>query len=153
MATNPDAQQDNSRSSSSVVYELHGELAKYRDKLEKCEGTSCAAFWRSQLVQRELPLLTKVARHCFAHMASSADAERAFSIAGSILTKKRNRMEQGLLNSLMVLRWNKEELSHVMSMKLMAMAMYATGDIVRSNATVGRPAERRRPDPRARRRS
>ena len=118
-----------------ITIAVRKEMAVYKTMMISNQGKACDEFWCENRVQ--LPLLAKVAQHSFAHMSSSADAERAFSCAGAILTTKRNRMESDLLDALVLMRWNKPQLADVIGSKLLAMAAYATGDSVLRDCTGG----------------
>ncbi len=62
------------------------------EMLEKSWGNPLE-FWCDRSVQRKFPALSKVALRLYACPASSASAERLFSLSGNILTKKRMSMK------------------------------------------------------------
>lgn len=58
-------------------------------------------WWKGK--KSQYPILFKLAKSYLAVQATSAASERLFSTAGSILTKKRNRLNSELLDKLLFL--------------------------------------------------
>lgn len=80
------------------------ELRKYLR--EECRPTSedPLLFWRQYQVT--YPTLSKVARKYFSALPGSSISERVFSIAGNIVTKKRNKLNPEKVNMLVFLHSN-----------------------------------------------
>lgn len=70
------------------------------------QNTDILGWWNLRAVQ--LPLLSHVAQFVFANPASSSATENNFSIAGFIFSDRRTNMKPEKLESLLILRSNKD---------------------------------------------
>jgi hypothetical protein len=76
-------------------------------QLSASEDTDILRWWK--LHQSELPLLANLARKIFTVNASSVASERLFSLAGSIVTKKRNNLKPRMVDMLAFIAFNCRE--------------------------------------------
>lgn len=74
------------------------------------------AFYNSH--QHVLPNLRKLALHFLAQPSSSADAERAFSVSGSLQSKRRARMSKDMLEAQLMLVKNSPAVTQLISGRL-----------------------------------
>ena len=63
-------------------------------------------WWRNH--EKQLPLLSKVARQVLGVSCSSAKSERVFSTGGFMVTKRRNRLGSARVEGLLLLKENKK---------------------------------------------
>nr|AAD03082.1 putative transposase [Bactrocera tryoni] len=78
------------------------EVERYsREEVEMTENFNLMEWWQSN--QSKYPHLSKFALQIHAIPASSAAAERSFSLAGNLITEKRNRIAPGSVDSLLFL--------------------------------------------------
>ncbi len=78
------------------------ELEIYLDSPPKSRNLDVLGWWK--LKQELMPYLTQMARDYLAIPASSVPSEQAFSEAGDILSKRRNRIEGETMGAIMCLK-------------------------------------------------
>ena len=83
------------------------EMKKYLS-VPKLERKECPILWWKKTGSREYPLLFEVAKKFVPMPATSVPSERAFSDAGNVLTKKRNKLGKETANMLITLHTNLE---------------------------------------------
>jgi hypothetical protein len=77
------------------------EIIRYESKIKQVNNLK---FWNEN--QEDLPIISKIARKYLGIIGSSAEAERVFSHASNIITKKRNRLNANFVNKLIFLKRN-----------------------------------------------
>lgn len=89
-------------SSNSFQESINDEVEKYsREAVIMTDDFDLLQWWRKN--EKYYPRLCKFAQHVHSIPASSAASERAFSLAGNILTEKRSRLRPKSLDSLLFL--------------------------------------------------
>jgi hypothetical protein len=85
------------------------ELLKYWELAEASDDIEPLSWWRAHAT--EYPILSKMAQDYLSIQASSVPCEQLFSIAGNIVSKKRNRLEENTIRACLCLRsWLIEEI-------------------------------------------
>ncbi|MBL4844068.1 MAG: hAT transposon family protein [Planctomycetes bacterium] len=99
------------------AHPLSAEMEEY-DRLSKAHVMTedPADFWRAR--KETLPLMYQLAMHCLSHACSSADAERAFSLCGNTMTKKRARLSDQSLTNLVIIGSNRAIVDKIILQKL-----------------------------------
>jgi hAT family C-terminal dimerisation region len=85
------------------------ELLKYWDLADASYDMEPLSWWRAH--STEYPNLSKMARDYLSVQASSVPCEQLFSLAGNIVSKKRNRLDKNTTRACLCLRsWMIEEI-------------------------------------------
>jgi len=77
-----------------------------KDTLSSCHTRGefdILKFWQSAETKKQFPRLCKLALGILSIPASSSPGERAFSLAGNVVTKKRTQLGSGTVDSLVVM--------------------------------------------------
>jgi hypothetical protein len=85
------------------------ELLKYWDSAEASFDMEPLSWWWAH--STEYPILSKMAQNYLSIQASSVPCEQLFSLAGNVVTKKRNRLSKNTTRACLCLRsWLIEEI-------------------------------------------
>ena len=98
-----------------VKYRSLAELALADSTASKDEHPAMslpALFWHQH--RHALPWLFLLALHFFGQTISSAESERVFSVAGTLVTPRRTRMSQRLLSALLMIAKNRDATTAVL---------------------------------------
>lgn len=90
-------------SQSSVVELLVSEVDIYLEEKVELPQVDPIEWWRTY--ESRFPNLSRMARDYLAIPATSVPSERCFSIAGSVLTKRRSSMTEGMANAIMCCKY------------------------------------------------
>ena len=85
------------------------ELIRYWESSEANDDIEPLSWWRAHLT--EYLILSKMAQNYLSVQASSVPCEQLFSLAGNIVSKKRNRLDENTVRACLCLRsWMVEEI-------------------------------------------
>ncbi len=85
------------------------ELIRYWESSEANDDIEPLSWWRAH--STEYPILSKMAQNYLSVQASSVPCEQLFSLAGNIVSKKRNRLDENTVRACLCLRsWMVEEI-------------------------------------------
>lgn len=90
-------------SQSTEMQSLISELNIYLEEKVELPQVDPIEWWRTY--ESRFPNLSRMARDYLAIPATSVPSERCFSIAGSVLTKRRSSMTEGMANSIMCCKY------------------------------------------------
>ena len=90
-------------SQSSEIPSLISELDIYLEDKVELPQVDPIEWWRTY--ESRFPNLSRMARDYLAIPATSVPSERCFSIAGSVLTKRRSSMTEGMANAIMCCKY------------------------------------------------
>lgn len=83
------------------------EMSKYL-MMPKIDRKNCPILWWKNVGQKQYPMLFESAKKFLPMPATSVPSERAFSAAGNVLTKRRNKLGKETANQLITLHKNME---------------------------------------------
>ena len=85
------------------------ELIRYWESSEANDDIEPLSWWRAH--STEYPILSKMAQNYLSVQASSVPCEQLFSLAGNIVSKKRNRLDENTVRACLCLRsWMVKEI-------------------------------------------